>query len=330
MVLALGHRFGAAQRHHINVWAHPSSSARYTRLGIEEQNQIVVADGGERKPLGVVGIAWANHLEPRSVHEDRFGRLRVVVAAFDTAADRHAHHDRARKLARRAISVLGGFVDQLIHRGIDEVAELNLGHGSQAVERHADRGADDAGLGERRVDHTLAAELLLQAGGHAKHAANLPTSSPNTTTRSSAAHLGGASASLIALTMFICGIVRLRKRGGGGGGGGGGASCWRGYCTHRLACCSSKCSGMNSNTSFEHAGEIRRRSCLGLFDARVELGRHALLERRLVGFAEDALPLQVRNESATSGSRRLQLVNVAPAIAVDRPDRPRNEWPPAR
>ncbi len=51
--------------------------------------------------------------------------------------------------------------------------ELDLGHRAQAVERHADRGADDAGLGERRVDHAVGAELVEQARGRAEHAAEL-------------------------------------------------------------------------------------------------------------------------------------------------------------
>ena len=46
-------------------------------------------------------------------------------------------------------------------------------HGPQAVERHADRRADDAVLGERRVDHALGAELVEQALGRAEHAAGL-------------------------------------------------------------------------------------------------------------------------------------------------------------
>ena len=47
------------------------------------------------------------------------------------------------------------------------------GTGTQAVERHADGGADDAALGERRVDDAVVAELVPQALRHAEDAADL-------------------------------------------------------------------------------------------------------------------------------------------------------------
>jgi hypothetical protein len=97
----------------------------------------------------------------------------VVVAAADAAADRRADDDRARVLAARAVPELGQLVHDLIEGREDEVAELDLRHRAQAVQGHADRGADDAGLGQRRVDHAIAAELLEEAAGGAEHAAEL-------------------------------------------------------------------------------------------------------------------------------------------------------------
>ena len=44
-----------------------------------------------------------------------------------------------------------------------EVDHAHLDHRPQAGERHADAGADDGGLADRRVDHALGAEALLQA-----------------------------------------------------------------------------------------------------------------------------------------------------------------------
>ena len=74
---------------------------------------------------------------------------------------------------RPAIAELGQLVDDLIEGRKDEVGELDLRHRAQAVERHADRGADDAGLGQRRVDDALGSELVVQAGGGTEHPAEL-------------------------------------------------------------------------------------------------------------------------------------------------------------
>ena len=54
---------------------------------------------------------------------------------------------------------------------MDEVGELDLGDRQQAVERHPDRDADDAGLGERGVDDPMLAELRHPAVGDAEDAA---------------------------------------------------------------------------------------------------------------------------------------------------------------
>jgi hypothetical protein len=49
--------------------------------------------------------------------------------------------------------------------------ELDLRHRHEAVHGQADRRADDAGLGQRRVHHPVAAEPLEEALGDAEDAA---------------------------------------------------------------------------------------------------------------------------------------------------------------
>ena len=102
------------------------------------------------------------------------GGLRVVVTAADASAHGRADHHLGVVLAAGPIPELRHLADDLVVRGIDEVRELDLRHGHEAVHRHADRGADDASLAERRVDHAVVAELLLKPLGHAEHAAELP------------------------------------------------------------------------------------------------------------------------------------------------------------
>ncbi len=66
---------------------------------------------------------------------------------------------------------LGQRGGDLVVRGEDEAVELDLHHGAVAAHSHADRGAHDAGLGQRGVDHASLAKVLVEAVGHAEHTA---------------------------------------------------------------------------------------------------------------------------------------------------------------
>jgi hypothetical protein len=51
---------------------------------------------------------------------------------------------------------------------VDEVRELDLGDRQESVQGHADRDPDDAGLGQRRIDHAPLAELVEEPLRHAE------------------------------------------------------------------------------------------------------------------------------------------------------------------
>ena len=76
-------------------------------------------------------------------------------------------------VARRAGVHLGDLADDLVERRVDEAVELDLDDRPVAAQGQADRGADDAGLGQRGVDDPLLAEVLLQAVGDPEDAAEL-------------------------------------------------------------------------------------------------------------------------------------------------------------
>ena len=63
--------------------------------------------------------------------------------------------------------------DDLVEGRVDEAVELDLADRPVAAHRHPDRGADDAGLGQRGVDHPVLAEVLLQALGDPEDPAEL-------------------------------------------------------------------------------------------------------------------------------------------------------------
>ena len=62
-----------------------------------------------------------------------------------------------------AVAHLGDVVDDLLERRVGERVELHLDDRAHPVHRHADRHADDAGLGERGVE----AAALAEPGGEA-------------------------------------------------------------------------------------------------------------------------------------------------------------------
>ena len=84
-----------------------------------------------------------------------------------------ANRHRRRPLAAAAVAQLRQLVRDLIERRVHVIGKLNLGHRPQAVHAHADRHADDAAFGQRRVEHSMRAEPLLQPLRRPKHAAEV-------------------------------------------------------------------------------------------------------------------------------------------------------------
>ena len=142
-------------------------------LGLVEQHRVVGLDGLLDHPVGVLGVGAADDLEAGGVGEVGLVGLGVVLDRADAAADGDADDHRQLDLAERAGPHLGDLADDVVERRVDEPVELDLDDGAVAAQGQADRGADDAGLGERGVDDPLLAEVLLQALGDAEDAAEL-------------------------------------------------------------------------------------------------------------------------------------------------------------
>ena len=135
-------------------------------LVLEEQHRIVAADRGPQQADGVDRGRRKRDADAGTVREDALARLAVVrAAAAQVPANRRADDERARKLVARPVAQHRHLVADLHHRGPDVVEELNLDDRLEPARSHPDGASDDAGFGERRVEHAIGAEPA--AAGHA-------------------------------------------------------------------------------------------------------------------------------------------------------------------
>jgi hypothetical protein len=95
----------------------------------------------------------------------------MVRTAAKAAAVCGAHDERARPITGRAPAHLCRFPDQVVHRRVDEIRELNLGDRPQTAHRQTDGNARNHRFGHWHVDHTLGAEPLEQTFAGAEDAA---------------------------------------------------------------------------------------------------------------------------------------------------------------
>ena len=105
--------------------------------------------------------------------EVRLGRLGVVLDRPDAPAVGHPDGHRHGDPALVAVMQLGHLGDDLVEGGVHEPVELDLAHRSVAAHGKADGRTDDAGLGQRRVDHPAVAEVTLEPLGDPEHAPEL-------------------------------------------------------------------------------------------------------------------------------------------------------------
>ncbi len=94
----------------------------------------------------------------------------MVLDSADAAPVRDPDDDGHLDASTRAVAQLREMAGDLLERGIRERVELHLDNRAQAVHRHADRGADDARLGQRSVEDAGFAEVGGQAVGDTEDA----------------------------------------------------------------------------------------------------------------------------------------------------------------
>src|SRR6202011_2971349 len=99
-----------------------------------------------------------HHLDARGLDELGLDRVGVELRAADAAAEGRADGDLAVVATAGSLPVLAELWADLVEGLRSEAEELDLGHGHHPGKGEPERSSDDAGLGERRVDHALGAE----------------------------------------------------------------------------------------------------------------------------------------------------------------------------
>ena len=119
-------------------------------LWLKEEHRVVAANGCSQEAVRVQRVARHHDAQAGHVREHRLGTLRVVRrAALEVAAARDADNDGRGPSIAAAPAQGREFISDLLIRRPDIVEKLNLDDGLQAAHRHAERAADDVGLGER-------------------------------------------------------------------------------------------------------------------------------------------------------------------------------------
>ena len=152
---------GLADRHGVVVFRHIFFDAAIKKLVLEEEDRVVVADGGLDQPFGITGRGRRDNFHSRRVDKMHLGILRVERPAVHAAAAGSAQDERSRRAP--AIMRLGHHVHDLIKSAADEVHELEFRHGTHAGKRRAKRRAHNGRLGDGRIDHALRAKVVDKA-----------------------------------------------------------------------------------------------------------------------------------------------------------------------
>ena len=107
-------------------------------LRLEDENGVVVLDGGDEEALGVVGVRGDHRLDAADMGEQPFRALAVGLASEDAAAIGRAHRDRRVELPGGAVAQAGGLGNELVEARVYVVGELALDDRPKPVGAHAD------------------------------------------------------------------------------------------------------------------------------------------------------------------------------------------------
>ena len=157
-------------RHHVVVVGHLAAHRAVRPLVLQHHHRVVIPDGGLQQPLGVVRRGRHHDFQPGRVREVRLHALGVVQPSPHVASVGRAQHHRHVQLPLGSVPDARRLPDDLIHRGPDEIGELNLCDRPKTLHRSAHRNACYRGLRQWGIEHALLAELLYEPLRRQEHA----------------------------------------------------------------------------------------------------------------------------------------------------------------
>ena len=164
-VLADALDVGDAERDQVLAVGHLALD-RVVHLVLDEDDGVVVTDRRLQQSLRVGRRRGQDDLQARHVRDPRLQRLAVLRGRAPGRAERRPQRQRHLQLPAGHVVRLRRLVRELVHDERQEVAEHDVDDRAQPGHRGTDAEAGDAGLGDRRVEHALRAELLDEAREH--------------------------------------------------------------------------------------------------------------------------------------------------------------------
>ena len=161
-----------AERHGVRILRHIHVKAYAHKLAVVAyDNGVVVPYGGGEQPLGVVGIGWRNHLQPRIVREHRIDGFGVLRRRVGAGADARHNGQRHFDFAAEHVVNLGGVVQNLVAAHAEEAHIHQVDHRPQSRRRRAHAGAHEAGFRDGRIADARRPEIADQSLCQAHRAA---------------------------------------------------------------------------------------------------------------------------------------------------------------
>ena len=127
----------------------------------EIDDRVVVPDRSLQQTLRIIGGRRCDQLEPGRVKEPALRALRMERPPMHPTPERSPNHHRHR--GAPAVMVLGCHLGDLIERAGDEIGKLHLHDRPHPHHGRPDGGSDNPRLGERGIQHSPLAVLLLKA-----------------------------------------------------------------------------------------------------------------------------------------------------------------------
>ena len=88
---------------------------------LKENDRVIVTDGLNQQPLGVIRRGRNNTLQPGDMSEDGVKRLRMLCGGAEARAYHGANHQRRNRLTAEHVTKFGGLVIDLIETDAHEI-----------------------------------------------------------------------------------------------------------------------------------------------------------------------------------------------------------------